>query len=222
MISWARALEGRWRDPLVGRDVLLGALSAVRHVSGLLGWPLISGWFGVPAPAGQIGGSMPATLYSLGGLLARTVRDAPHATAASRLTGGFAMVVLLVLLRLLTRRTWIAVAIWLPLLVAFNLNGEADRVMFSMVGVLWLTLLFRLGVLCLMVAIGLTGSAATVAGHAQQLGLVLGTELDLPRVARRRGNLRIHRLARWTTRIREDLGRRVPAPVEFHASSSPA
>ena len=27
MISWARALEGRWRDPLVGRDVLLGALS---------------------------------------------------------------------------------------------------------------------------------------------------------------------------------------------------
>jgi hypothetical protein len=73
------------------------------------------------------------------------------------LNGGFFMVVLLVLLRLLTRRTWVAVAIWLPLLVALNLNGEADRVMFLLVGVFWLTLLFRFGVLCLMVGFGLLG-----------------------------------------------------------------
>ena len=156
MISWARALEGRWRDPLVGRDFLLGALSAGAMCLVLLGWPLISGWFGVPAPAGQIGGVDAATLCSLGGLLpALMAMLLMHGGVT--LTGGFSMVVLLVLLRLLTRRTWVAVAIWLPLLVALNLNGEADRILFLMVGVLWLTLLFRLGLLCLVVAFGLVG-----------------------------------------------------------------
>ena len=37
MISWTRALGGRWRDPLVGRDVLygvvLGVLSAISMAS---------------------------------------------------------------------------------------------------------------------------------------------------------------------------------------------
>ena len=41
--------------------------------------------------------------------------------------------------------------------MALNLNGEADRVLFLTVGVLWLTLFFRFGVLCLMVAMGLMG-----------------------------------------------------------------
>ena len=57
MISWARALEGRWRDPLVGRDALLGAVATGAICLGFFGWPLISGWFGAPAPAGQNGGS---------------------------------------------------------------------------------------------------------------------------------------------------------------------
>jgi serine/threonine-protein kinase len=156
MISWARALEGRWRDPLVGRDVLLGALSVGAMCLGTLGWPLISGWFGVPAPAGQLGGVDTDTLYSLGGLKpALSMMLLAHAGVT--LTAGFLLIVLLVLLRLLARRTWIAVAIWLPLLVSLNLNGEADRVMFLAVGVLWLTLLFRFGVLCLIVGFGLLG-----------------------------------------------------------------
>jgi hypothetical protein len=41
--------------------------------------------------------------------------------------------------------------------VDFNLNNEADRVLFLMFGVFWLTLFFRLGVLSLMVAFGLMG-----------------------------------------------------------------
>ena len=156
MISWVRALEGRWRDPLVGRDCLLGTLSAGAMCFGLLGWPLISSWLGAPTPAGQIGGVDAETLYSLGGLLpALSGMFLNHGGVT--LTGGFSLVVLLVLLRLLVRRTWIAVAIWLPLLVALNLNGEADRVLFLAVGVLWLALLFRLGLLCLMVAFGLMG-----------------------------------------------------------------
>ena len=156
MISWARALEGRWRDPLVGRDALLGALFAGAMCLALLSWPLISERFGVPVLVGQLGGVDAPTLYSLRGLLpALSAMLLMHGGVT--LTGGFLLIVLLVLLRQLTRRTWIAVAIWLPLLVALNLNDEADRVLFLVVGVLWLTLLFRLGVLCLIVGFGLFG-----------------------------------------------------------------
>ena len=48
-IGWSRFLEGRWRDPLVGRDVLLGVLSGIGAaiVTCLLqGLPF---WFGWPA-----------------------------------------------------------------------------------------------------------------------------------------------------------------------------
>ena len=156
MISWARALEGRWRDPLVGRDALLGAGSAAALMLCLQGSHLISRWLGVQSPVGQTQGVDAITLNSLGGL-PTALRTMLAMHAGVLLTGGFAMVVLLVLLRLLTRRTWIAAAIWAPLLVAFNLNGEADRLVFFVFAVLWLILLFRLGVLCLMVVMGLIG-----------------------------------------------------------------
>jgi protein kinase-like protein len=38
LISWTRAISGRWRDPLVGRDILLGA--AVGTASGLILGPI--------------------------------------------------------------------------------------------------------------------------------------------------------------------------------------
>jgi hypothetical protein len=76
--------------------------------------------------------------------------------------GGFLVVVLLVLLRLLTRRTWIAVALWLPLVVALNISGEANRMTFFAFGLMWLAIFFRLGVLSLMVALGLTGLQITL------------------------------------------------------------
>jgi hypothetical protein len=77
--------------------------------------------------------------------------------AAVLFSAGFSIVVLLVLLRLLTRKTWIAVAVCVPLIVAFNLNGEADSVIFLVLAMLWLAIFFRLGVLCRMVALGLLG-----------------------------------------------------------------
>ncbi len=51
LVSWVRLLEGRPRDSLVGRDVLLGlaAGSVVALLS--LAWPLGSRWLGWPAPA---------------------------------------------------------------------------------------------------------------------------------------------------------------------------
>ncbi|MGE5278792.1 MAG: protein kinase domain-containing protein [Acidobacteriota bacterium] len=52
LISWTRALSGRWRDPLVGRDLLVGA--AVGTASGLILGPmrvLLPMKLGIPGPS---------------------------------------------------------------------------------------------------------------------------------------------------------------------------
>ncbi len=50
LISWSRLLEGRVRDPLVGRDILLGGVSAIAAfaMSTIQIW--VSPGFGVPTP----------------------------------------------------------------------------------------------------------------------------------------------------------------------------
>jgi serine/threonine-protein kinase len=159
LISWARALGGRWRDPLVGRDCLLGATMASAIWVGLVGGPLVSRWLGTPAPVGQIGLDW-MVLKSLGGLLA-ALSSMLFSHATFLLTIGFSMIVLLVLLRLLTRRTWIAVTIWTLLFsVASGQSGEV--VLFLLLGIGTLTCFFRLGVLSLLVSLGLSGLQAAV------------------------------------------------------------
>ncbi len=155
MISWARALEGRWRDPLVGRDCLLGALAASAVWLCIQGGALISHWRGAPAPLGhvQLGKDV---LFSLVGVFPALSRML-FMHAFFLLTLGFSMIVLLVLLRLLTRRTWIAVALWAPLFVVLANNPGADVVLMLVIGGVLLTTFFRLGVLGLMVVLGLSG-----------------------------------------------------------------
>jgi hypothetical protein len=51
LISWGRLLAGRWRDPMVGRDVLLAsAAGAFAVVYESLSFQLAA-WFGVPQAA---------------------------------------------------------------------------------------------------------------------------------------------------------------------------
>jgi serine/threonine-protein kinase len=155
LISWARALEGRWRDPLVGRDCLLGALAAAVIWIALTGLPLISRWAGTPEPALRIKLDM-LVLKALGGLLpALSAMLFMHAQVV--LTIGFSMVVFLVLVRLLTRRTWVAVLVWIPFSVIVVGVPREDVILFSVLSALTLTVFFRLGVLSFMVVLGLTG-----------------------------------------------------------------
>jgi serine/threonine-protein kinase len=55
MVAWTRLLSGRWRDPLVGRDLLIGSTfgAAILLIGGLERWapPLL----GLPAPLPQFG-----------------------------------------------------------------------------------------------------------------------------------------------------------------------
>jgi hypothetical protein len=50
MVGWNRLLEGRWRDPLVGRDVLIGALVGVIIALLVQGQVLLPRWLGRPTP----------------------------------------------------------------------------------------------------------------------------------------------------------------------------
>jgi serine/threonine-protein kinase len=96
LIAWSRLLDGRWRDPLVGRDVLIGAAlaMAVRSTEELR--LTILEMRGTPSelPSFQIGGWMDSRLA-----LGQTLAWIPGSVWVS-----LGVVVLLVLFRMVLRR----------------------------------------------------------------------------------------------------------------------
>lgn len=100
LISWSRLLDGRWRDPLVGRDLLIGnVLGLALHLL----YPVAtvaSSWRGKPAGL-EI--SNPAHWFGLH----LVVADALVAPAAG-IWVALGLVVLLVVLRLVLRSEWAA------------------------------------------------------------------------------------------------------------------
>jgi serine/threonine-protein kinase len=48
MVSWSRLLAGDFRDPLIGRDVLVGAAFGIAMVVVIRLWALTPGWLGRP------------------------------------------------------------------------------------------------------------------------------------------------------------------------------
>ena len=101
MISWTRVLAGRFRDPLVGRDILFGCLSGVVIT---LVFPL--GRLLVPltgVPPARPGLNADADLLRGGRYIAGGLFDAQ--TEIGVFIGAF---VLLLLLRIVLRRPWVA------------------------------------------------------------------------------------------------------------------
>jgi hypothetical protein len=50
LVSWSRLLQGRFRDPAVGRDVLVGLAVAALQIAAMAAWVLIRGWRGTVLP----------------------------------------------------------------------------------------------------------------------------------------------------------------------------
>jgi hypothetical protein len=123
LISWKRLLGGAFDDPLVGRDVLMGAVAGtvllVLYLVGLFAPPLLAG---VIPLAGPVALSTPflqgPTLTSLNQVLFRLFVNQFSAVL-------FAMVFLFVLtlLRMLLRRDWLASLVW-AVLMAGPIGGE--------------------------------------------------------------------------------------------------
>jgi serine/threonine-protein kinase len=111
LISWKRLLGGGLRDPLVGRDLLLGAvagtaLGTLYHVSALM-----PSWLGLapPTPDVYVTG---ATLTSL-----RQASFRLFVNQFSAVLYALVFLFVLVLLRLIARRQWLAMTLWCVLMV---------------------------------------------------------------------------------------------------------
>jgi hypothetical protein len=165
IVSWVRLLDGRFRDPLVGRDSLIGLMAGTLVVILVNLYPIGGQSAGLVTPS-------PSSLFDWGsqtGLL-RGMRYSIAALfdlAAIALVPLLLMVVLL-LLRLLLRRQGLAVAafliLWALLESPIYLAGNPwlGYTVFALLSTIVLTVLFRVGLLALAAAYFAVGLLANV------------------------------------------------------------
>ena len=142
IISWSRMLAGRWIDPLVGRDVLIGGTAGTIVALLTILDQLIPAWMGLRAPMPRIYGTIQmlesatsyATLFS-GAIIA--------------LFYGLLMLLLLVLLRLILRQRPAISLLFVLVFVAGTARlgtGEwLSWIVQFIIAALFLTLLIRHG-----------------------------------------------------------------------------
>ncbi|HZI93890.1 MAG TPA: serine/threonine-protein kinase [Patescibacteria group bacterium] len=167
VISWNRLLEGRLRDPLVGRDILVGSLLGVVAAIVFSLGRLLPGWIGLPPPIPwPIENTM--DLVSLRYATAHMLDYHVHA-----LLDTMQVLLLLLFLRGVLRKQWLAAVVCcLVLSLQFSLGSDYP----------WLWLVIGLGIVsCLIVALTRFGLiAATSAGLmlSALLGLALTPNLS--------------------------------------------
>jgi len=149
LISWNRLLTGRFRDPLVGRDILIGGLFGVAVILVSQVGHLAPSWLGMP--------QKPPSAEDLSDGLGQGHRFVGIFFDRLRGSLGLAMAALflLLLLRLLLRKQWLAVGVWVVLLaVLFREEGQSLLgLLFSgLIAVLLILVLIRFGLLSLTVA----------------------------------------------------------------------
>jgi hypothetical protein len=116
LISWSRLLAGQWRDPIVGRDVLIGAALGVAWTLTGRVLDVIGGGIHEPWPTWTDERLLMGTRDALGAWLAR----GPH-----HLRDGLLFFSLLFLLRVVLRNQWLGAAAFVLLLtVPLSLQGD--------------------------------------------------------------------------------------------------
>ena len=149
LISWSRLLSGQWRDPLVGRDLLIGAaygvlLTLFEGVDNVL-LPL----FGKlpPMPAGLQPSALLGVRPALGALLLYILFFVLYSLL---------IFFLIFILRLALRRDWIAALVVIVLGAATNTSGEYPIATFIFAAIIWASIVLilrRFGLLALIVGL---------------------------------------------------------------------
>ena len=147
LISWSRLLAGRVRNPLVGRDILVGMLAGIVAV---MIWTVA---FSVTKGAGV---ALSATTLSTGSVL-ESLQSTPHFISAvtfllvEALVSVLVSVFVLLLIRITLRRTWIAVLVYLLVAIPFTPSEDpawGEVLLFMIPGpLLGMVLLLRVGLL---------------------------------------------------------------------------
>jgi predicted Ser/Thr protein kinase len=162
LIAWGKVLAGRIRDPLVGRDLLIGAAAGVAMDlvdEGITSVAILAGW---PAPE-------PSTFLAP----LSSARHSVEGILGNVWQGTWVPLVILFLfflVRLVVRRDWAAFAVVVAIGVTLTTLASPDPLLAG-TGVLiaWVVILF------VMIRFGLLASAATVA-----VGNVLALSVTAP------------------------------------------
>jgi hypothetical protein len=116
MISWNRLLAGRFRDPMVGRDLLIGALLGIFMTLMLQLGVIVPSLFGRPSPVPLV--TWPSAFTNVPFHL---LMEIPVA-----IRDALQWYFLLFLLVLLVRRTWLAIILVFALHLTYNLTQEPE------------------------------------------------------------------------------------------------
>jgi hypothetical protein len=142
LISWARLLGGRVRDPLIGRDVLLGLAGGVGFVGLLIGRAAAMRGSGFsPAPLDQAYVLEALRPLHFAGLVTYFTLDT--------LTFSLGAMGMLLLLRVVCRSTPVAAVLWVLIVASVNLVGGPfvwDALFALGIAALSLFVLLRLGI----------------------------------------------------------------------------
>ncbi|MGE5358092.1 MAG: protein kinase domain-containing protein [Bacteroidales bacterium] len=146
LISWSRLLAGKFRDPLVGRDVLVGCVLGVVTVLLNYGTYLVAAWMGVPQDQPIVG---PPALF-VGG---RMIAAVAALWIVQPLFFALAWLFILFLLRTLLRSEWAAAVLLIVILAAGDILPSDSPVLTGLGSVLayaaFLFVLTRVGLLAL-------------------------------------------------------------------------
>jgi serine/threonine-protein kinase len=117
LIGWARVAEGRWRDPRVGADIMVGSVAGALSALAMHLANAIPAWIELPGqtPIGPGYGSLAGIRGVLLGLGAR---------ATNAVQTALIVLAILFVLRLVCRRTWLAAGVLAVLLATLGGWGE--------------------------------------------------------------------------------------------------
>ena len=124
MITWSRVLGGKFRDPLVGRDILIGGTCGILLVLVVQLEILLPGWLGLPPPLPKL----PGPVHDLGDVLGLQYKLSILITGLmSSITLTLVVLLLMLVLRVAVRPPWLATVVsWLLLTVLQTATSAHD------------------------------------------------------------------------------------------------
>src|SRR5262249_50848087 len=132
IVSWVRFLDGRFRDPLVGRDILVGLLGAAAIIFVNRFMVVAPAWVGLaPHRPDQIG-PIDVEMTNLVGLRA-SIGDLGAVTAASLIVS-MGLMTLLLLCRIILRKSWLAVGATVILILVSGNASDSSPLVDAVVG----------------------------------------------------------------------------------------
>ena len=151
LITWNRLLEGKFRDPLVGRDILIGSLCGILLVLVVQLDVLLPARLGSLPPLPKL----PATPHDLGAVLGLRSKLSILVTALmTSITLALVLPLLMLALRALIRMPWLSAAAFWLLLSVLEVLATGQDASFP-----WLTSGLAAGVaVVLLMRLGLVGA----------------------------------------------------------------